>query len=57
MTKKVDPAWLGYTKELRSELVAEGYIRDSGRRRNGEIVWEITDKGIAAAEAIKASGR
>jgi hypothetical protein len=38
--------------KAREELVRMGLLRDSGRRRNGEIVWEITDIGIVHAEAM-----
>jgi hypothetical protein len=34
----------------REKLVAMGMLRDSGRRRNGQIVWEITELGKAYAE-------
>jgi hypothetical protein len=40
--------------KAREELVAQGMVRDSGRRRNGEIVWEITEKGVTAVEAVLA---
>jgi hypothetical protein len=33
--------------QARDELVAMGILRDSGRRRNGQIVWEITEAGKA----------
>src|SRR5215469_3347402 len=28
--------------KAREELVAQGLLQDSGRRRNGQIVWELT---------------
>jgi hypothetical protein len=30
--------------EAIQSLVAKGYIRDNGQRRNGQIVWVATDK-------------
>jgi DNA-binding PadR family transcriptional regulator len=44
-------------KETREELVAKGFLRDSGRRRNGQIVWEITEAGKAYVEAAIAEDR
>jgi len=40
----------------REELVELGFLRDSGRRRNGEIVWETTEAGKAAFEAAMDEG-
>jgi hypothetical protein len=34
----------------RRELVQMGLVRDSGKRRNGMIVWELTPLGKEAAE-------
>jgi hypothetical protein len=34
--------------DAREALVADGLIKDSGMRRNGQIVWVMTDKGRAA---------
>jgi hypothetical protein len=28
---------------LRMELTVKGVLRDSGRRRNGQILWELTE--------------
>ena len=36
--------------EAREALVERGYIRDSGERRNGRIVWQITPEGVAARD-------
>lgn len=35
--------------QARQELVEMGLVRDSGERRNGQIVWELTARGRAAA--------
>jgi len=48
MTNKPDEKYV----KAREELVAMGLLRDSGRRRGGEIVWEITELGKQAAESI-----
>jgi hypothetical protein len=54
--KDIDPNLV----QAREELVAEGLLRDSGRRRSGQIVWEMTEKGkqlaaeqLAADKAVK----
>jgi hypothetical protein len=31
--------------KAREELTAEGLLRDTGRRKNGQIVWEPTERG------------
>ena len=43
-------------RAARASLVAEGLIRDSGRRRNGQIVWVITELGKQVAEQLAMSG-
>ena len=37
-------------KEARDELVEMGLVRDSGRRRNGQIVWVLTPLGAEFAK-------
>jgi hypothetical protein len=32
-------------RKAREELVEMGLVQDSGRRQNGQIVWEITPLG------------
>jgi hypothetical protein len=39
-------------RAAREELVAEGLLRDSGRRRNGQIVWVITELGKQVVEQL-----
>jgi DNA-binding MarR family transcriptional regulator len=34
------------------ELVRKGIVRDSGRRRHGQIVWELTEIGRAHGRDI-----
>jgi hypothetical protein len=38
--------------KAREELVAMGILRDSGRRRDGQIVWELTEIGRAYGHDI-----
>jgi hypothetical protein len=42
--------------EILKSLAAEGLIRDSGRRRNGRIVWVITELGKQMAEQLAMLG-
>jgi hypothetical protein len=44
-------------RAAREELVAEGLLRDSGRRRNGRIVWVITELGKQMAEQLRGDCR
>jgi hypothetical protein len=37
----------------RRELVAMGLVRDSGRRRDGMIVWELAPLGKEVAERLE----
>jgi len=34
------------------DLVRKGIVRDSGRRRHGQIVWELTEIGRAHGRDI-----
>jgi hypothetical protein len=42
--------------KAREELVAQGLLRDSGRRRNGQIVWVLTELGKQMAEQLAMRG-
>lgn len=37
--------------ETATSLAARGLIYDTGERRNGEICWALTPKGLEAADA------
>ena len=38
--------------KARKELVAMGIVRDSGRRKDGQILWELTEIGRAHGQDI-----
>jgi len=40
-------------KEAEVSLAAKGMIYDTGERRNGEVLWALTDKGREAANAAR----
>jgi hypothetical protein len=59
MTKDADelpPMNLAEVQQARADLVKMGLLADSGRRRDGHIVWQITPLGLRAAEALRAGG-
>ena len=38
---------------VRKELAAKGLLRDSGRRRNRQLLWEITELGRQVLEIAR----
>jgi hypothetical protein len=51
-----DPMTTKYDKsdavKAREALVEMGILRDSGRRRNGQILWELTELGKECGDEI-----
>ena len=46
------PLSLAEVKKAREELVEMGLVQDSGRRRDGHVVWEVSPLGKRYLEAL-----
>jgi DNA-binding PadR family transcriptional regulator len=42
-----------HIRQAMRELIDEGLIEWTGEYRDGQKVWRITDKGVAAADSMK----
>ena len=52
-SKPVSFVELQRDRRAREQLVEIGLVQDSGRRRNGQIVWEIMTLGKVYAERLR----
>ena len=50
---KSKPISFDEVKTIREELVEMGLLQDSGRRRNGQVVWVLSPLGRAYAERLR----
>jgi hypothetical protein len=50
---KSKPISFDEVKRIREELVEMGLVQDSGRRRNGQVVWVLSPLGGAYAERLR----
>jgi hypothetical protein len=50
---KPKPIYLDEVKRAREEFVEMGLLQDSGRRREGQVVWVLTRLGRACVERLR----